>query len=230
MSTTLPTVSDRAQRLMALAEELKVTDQQRRFCEFLAGDPEQNQTRAAEATGSGKSAHVVASKWLKIAKVKAYLAAVREVLGFTRQAGAETEGRIASAQEVLQTMSAHLRGDVDDFLDEYGSFDLQKARAAKKTRLLREMVGEERVLRGAGEDGPEILERKTKFKMVDPQKAADQLARHYRLYPDEDKPAGGGSLTVNVIAGLPVPLQLALAKALLGAKVPTIEAEAKRVG
>ena len=143
MSTTLPTVSDRAQRLMALAEELKVTDQQRRFCEFLAGDPEQNQTRAAEATGSGKSAHVVASKWLKIAKVKAYLAAVREVLGFTRQAGAETEGRIASAQEVLQTMSAHLRGDVDDFLDEYGSFDLQKARAAKKTRLLREMVGEE---------------------------------------------------------------------------------------
>jgi phage terminase small subunit len=219
-----------ADRMMALAAALKLTEKQRRFCEALVADPDRNQTAAALAAGYGAAgAHVKASETVRLGKVAAYLDALQAEAGALKRRRQEAEGAIAGAAEVLETMTAHMRADVDDFLDDFGSFDLQKARAAKKTRLLREVVVEEKLLKMG--DGDEVLERRTKFKLVDPQKAADQLARHYRLYPDEAPPSAGSVTVVNVIGALPAPVRVQLAKALLGAGAKlAIEGEAKRVG
>jgi phage terminase small subunit len=222
-------VTERAQRLLALAGELGLTEKQRLFAEALVADPEQNQTKAAGAAGykgTMNALGVQAHANLKNPKIQQYIAAISAETGLIETKGLAIERSIASREEVLETMSAHMRGDLDEFLDEYGSFDLQKARANGKTKLLKELTIEEKILKGS-ENGPEILERKTKIKLVDTQKAADQLARHHKIYAEE----GGGSeaTTLGQLAkAMDAAARLTLYRMLLRGKA--VDVETTRVG
>lgn len=63
--------------LLALQDELGLTDMQRAFVEALAVDPQRNATKAAIAAGSAKKgATVQASKWLRLVKVQRYFNAL----------------------------------------------------------------------------------------------------------------------------------------------------------
>jgi hypothetical protein len=69
--------SDRAIQLADLAKWLRLTPLQTDFALALAADPKGNQTSSAVAAGaSAKSAHVWASRTLRLAKVQRFLVKV----------------------------------------------------------------------------------------------------------------------------------------------------------
>lgn len=198
--------------MLALAGELRLTEKQRLFAEALMADPERNQTKAAEAAGLGTPYHVQGSKMVRVGKVQQYMAAIDAMAGLTEGKGEATESKIASRQEVLELMTAHARADPDDFLDEFGSFSLSKAREAKKTKLLREITVDEKVINVEGEQ--HVLERKTKFKVVDQQKALDQLARHHKIFEEGGQGGREGTLG-DLVRAMDAATRLAMAKLML---------------
>jgi len=104
------------ERLEALAKKLKLRPRQRRFAEVLALDPSRNQTAAAIAAGvaPGEGARVQGSRWAAWPKVKLYIAELtREA---TERSVAKSENTVAELSEVLETLSAHMRARLGDFL------------------------------------------------------------------------------------------------------------------
>jgi Terminase small subunit len=94
--------------LVKLASALRLTQAQRCFAQALAIDPEKNQTRAAMAAGSPpRSAAVTASKWLKLAKVQSYLAALTKAA--EEEVTARTGAQVAKLAEILEMLTAQLR-------------------------------------------------------------------------------------------------------------------------
>lgn len=93
-------------------------------------------------------------------------------------------------EEALIILSDHARGDIDDYLDDDGHFDLKKARTAKKTKLIKKLKVKRRIERkrksiyaspdpnNESEDSErEILEETVEFELYDAQAAATTLLK-----------------------------------------------------
>jgi phage terminase small subunit len=182
-------------RLIALADELELTDFQRKFSEALAADPERNQTRAALAAGaSEKSAHVEGSRTLKLDKVKRYMEALTKTA--TDLAERQTQRKVMGLAEALGRMTELAESDITDFItvvDNEARPDIAKAIEAGKGHLLQEFSFED----GADKDG--LARTKTRFKVYDKKDALDKIIRHHGGYKDGAHEAPAQTL-VNVLA------------------------------
>jgi hypothetical protein len=182
--------------LLALQDELGLTDFQRRFVEALAVDLERNQTRAAMAAGAPrKSAAVQASKLLRLAKVQKYFRALTRT---AREARAqETLAAITDLAEVLTVLTAQMRTRVGDFIvpGMNGGYvvDIEAVRNAPRGTV-------------------KELSRDGDLKFADPHSAAKTLLAYFT-----DKPigSGGGNVTVGTILNeLPPGVATALFRAM----------------
>lgn len=99
------------------------------------------------------------------------------------------------ADEVLARLAEHARGDMDDYLNDDGGIDLQKARKARRTRLLKK-VSTRRVVRT--KDDEEIEDTTTSIELYDAQAALVQLGKHHKLFTDKQELDVKGAILVTV--------------------------------
>lgn len=147
-----------------------------------------NATKAAKAAGySEKSAHDIGHETLKKPEIAAR---IRERLN---EAAME-------ANEVLYHLAEIARGDFDDLVDRMGNPDMEQARAAGKTRLIKKV--RQRTITGENSDIAE-----TELEMHDRLRALELLGKHHKLFTDKQEVTGadGGALTVNVVYAKPDP-------------------------
>ena len=98
-----------------------------------------------------------------------------------------------SADEVLARLAAEARGDIDDFLDDDGNFDLDKARKAKKTGLIKKLKTKT-TTRTVGE--MEVKTTEVEFELYDAQAAKALLGKHHKLFVERQEVTGadGGAI------------------------------------
>ena len=116
-----------------------------------------------------------------------------------------------SANEVMARLSEIARGEVDNFLDEDGKFDLTKARRLQKTKLLKKFKTKrtsKRVdtIEEGDEENRETLEtslvyEEVEFEMYSAHEALRDLGKYHKLLNDRHEIAGfnGGPIQVNVV-------------------------------
>lgn len=140
----------------------------RAFVEHLVRTCNMVGSRAAIAAGySEKTARKRASTLLARPDVQA---AVQQLL----------EEKVMSASEVEARLGDHARADIDEFLDDEGFFDIELARAAGVTHLIREWESNEIY----DKDGNHIRTR-TKVKLHDAQAALTTLAKRHGMLRDQ---------------------------------------------
>lgn len=120
-----------------------------------------------------------------------------------------------SANEVMARLSMIARGEVDDFLDEDGKFDLKKARRLKKAGLLKKLKSKrtsKRVdsLTEGDEDNRETLEtalvyEEVEFEMYSAHEALRDLGKYHKLLNDRQEIGGfnGGPIQIQVVYDTP---------------------------
>jgi len=92
-----------------------------------------------------------------------------------------------SANEVLMRLAQMARGDVDDYLDDNGNFDLAKARQAKKTGIVKKLKTKT-TKRIFDDETVETVE--VEFELYDAQAALVHLGKHNRLFADRTEVTG----------------------------------------
>lgn len=142
-----------------------------------------NATQSALAAGySDKTAYAQGARLLKNAEISE---AIRARLDETAM----------SANEVLMRLAEHARGDIDNYLDEAGNFDLPKARQAAKTKLIRKFKTKTTV-RTFGETEVETTE--VEFELYDAQAALSLLGKHHALFTDKTELTGKDGEAIQV--------------------------------
>lgn len=185
-----------AEELNALALRLGLTTKQRRFCEVLASDPERHATRARQAAGYSGTERVLrvgASKELAKPAVKEYMAALEQAPAKGPMVAAieATRAAIADRAEVLEAITADMRADIADVvrIDKDGNWDLDLPRAIA--------TGKSKFIKEIGYDA----QGRVKVKLIDTQKAKDQMARAHKIYEEPATPQKQGN-TINILAVL----------------------------
>lgn len=94
-----------------------------------------------------------------------------------------------TADEVLSRLADHARGDIDDYLDDDGSFDLAKARKAKKTGLIKKLKTRTTTHK---RDDIDYVTKEVEFELYDAQAALVSLGKAHKLFTDvtENKQIG----------------------------------------
>lgn len=129
-----------------------------------------NATQAALRAGyAEKSAHAIG--WENLRKP--------EISGEISQRLQESA---MTADEVLMRLADQARGDIDNYLDDDGHFDLKKARQAKKTGIIKKLKTKTttRVIADI-----EYVTTEVEFELYDAQAALVQLGRHHKLFTDK---------------------------------------------
>lgn len=173
---------------------------QMRFCEILVSQPigDRNYRRAAiEAGASPTSASTLASKWLKLAKVKAYLASI------SRQAEAIVEVRrgkaVSDLAESLEFLTTVQRARLGDYLTDRGEVDVERLRQAPAGLVRRFGRKVSRRVQGAASrDAEQIEDEHIQFELESAQSAAKTLVEYHtgaKVQPPQQR-------TVNVLAVL----------------------------
>lgn len=110
----------------------------------------------------------------------------------------ELTRRCMGKDEVLIRLAQHARGDIDDYLDDDGYFDLRKARAAKKTNLIKKFKTKT-TTRLIGE--MEVTTKEIEFELYDAQAALQLVGRHHKLFVDKLEMGGedGGPIPVALV-------------------------------
>jgi phage terminase small subunit len=116
-----------------------------------------------------------------------------------------------SANEVLDRLSQIARGEVADFLDEDGKFDLKTARKLKKAGLLKKLKSKrtskqvDSITEG-DDDSRETLEtaliyEEVEFELYSAHEALRDLGKFHKLFNDRQEISGlnGGPIQVNVV-------------------------------
>lgn len=105
----------------------------------------------------------------------------------------EIQSRISesamSANEVLSRLAQHARGDIGDYLNEIGNFDLRKARQAERTKLIKKL--KTRTTTKSGEQW-ESTTVEVEFELYDAQAALVQIGKHHKLFADRTEITGAG--------------------------------------
>lgn len=116
-----------------------------------------------------------------------------------------------SANEVLARLSKIARGEIVDFLDEDGKFDLKTARRLHKAGLLKKIKSKRTSKRvdsmtEGEEDNRETLEtslvyEEVEFEMYSAHEALRDLGKYHKLLNDRHEISGlnGGPIQVNVV-------------------------------
>lgn len=86
-----------------------------------------------------------------------------------------------TADEVLVRLAQHARGDIDDYLDDDGAFDLRKARRGKKTGLIKKLKTRTTTHR---RDDIDYVTKEVEFELYDAQAALVNLGRGHKLFTD----------------------------------------------
>lgn len=94
---------------------------------------------------------------------------------------------VMSADEVLMRLADHARGDVNDFLDANGHFDLDKAREAQKTGLIKKMKART-TTRTFDDEQIETVE--VEFELYDAQAALSLLGKNHKLFVERQEVTG----------------------------------------
>jgi hypothetical protein len=89
------------------------------------------------------------------------------------------------ADEVVGRLTEMARGDMDAVMDDLGSFDIQQARAAGKTYLIKKQKITETYIPRDGMD--DIVIRKTELEFYDAQAALGTLAKYHGLLSERLK-------------------------------------------
>jgi phage terminase small subunit len=120
-----------------------------------------------------------------------------------------------SANEVLARLSKIARGEVTDFLDEDGKFDLKTARKLQKSGLLKKIKSKRTSKRvdtisEGDEDSRETLEtsllyEEIEFEMYSAHEALRDLGKYHKLLNDRHEVGGfnGGPIQVSVVYETP---------------------------
>lgn len=152
---------------------MALTDKQRVFiAEYLE---DFNATRAAAASGySEKTARQMGAENLSKPVIREEIDRI------------VTE-RCMGKEETLMRLAAHARGDIDDYLDDAGHFDLGKARAAKRTRLIKKLKTRTstRLI-----DDESIITTEVEFELYDAQAALALLGKHHKLFVERHEHTG----------------------------------------
>lgn len=105
-----------------------------------------------------------------------------------------------TADETMMRLAAHARGDIDDFLDDAGRFDIGKARKAQKTGLIKRLKIKEtkRLI-----DETEIVTQEVDFELYDAQAALQLIGKNHALFTDKTELTGkdGAAIVLRVIYG-----------------------------
>ena len=164
----------------------QLDQRQRDFCFYYVQHGKKQQA-AIDAGYAEKSAHVTASRLLKIAKIQEEIK-----LQFT--------AKHMGPEEVMAGLADIARLDMGDFssVKKNGgaALDLHKAKRANKLGLIRELQTETSTRRYTNDDGDEkeIVEvTQTKVKLYDKQRALETIARHHGLLKDTEI-----NITINI--------------------------------
>jgi phage terminase small subunit len=164
----------------------KLTLRQRKFVEeFLHC---WNASEAARRAGYKSKANVIGSELLAIPSIRAEI-------------DARIAERAMSADEVLDRLAQHARGDFSPFLREDGSIDLMSEQAKAAIGLLKKVKVKERILFvGHGDKQEPVKEIETEIELHDPQAALVHLGRHLKLFTDKAEVSGpdGGAIPLRV--------------------------------
>jgi phage terminase small subunit len=199
------TASDRALELVELAGRLRLTRLQTDFVLALVADPKRNQTKAAiEAGASSKTAHIWASKKLRLAKVQEFLAKVTEAAAerareraLASPAVRQVENAIMESAEYQLRLSRLGRADIGKHL-EIDAEGVPKVRVdPAHTGFIREVRVEEFV----GSDGQ--IKTTTTLKVADSLPALVALGRVRGWEKPESQPADTG-LALQILGAVTV--------------------------
>ena len=120
-----------------------------------------------------------------------------------------------SANEILDRLSQIARGEVADFFDEDGKFDLKTARKLKKAGLLKKLKSKRTSKRvdtitEGDNDNRETLEtaliyEEVEFELYSAHEALRDLGKFHKLFNDRQEigGVGGGPIQVNVVYDSP---------------------------
>jgi phage terminase small subunit len=161
-----------------LEDDWRLTPLQARFVELYLADPERNGTKAALAAGCpAKSAHVTASRMLKLDKVQRFLAEA--------QAKAAERAELSAAR-VLEEYRRLAFVDVRGFYDEAGRLKSMSELTAEQGAAL---AGVETMRRNV-EAGDGVTDTVYKIKLWDKIRALESLAKHFGLLVDKLEVSG----------------------------------------
>lgn len=112
---------------------------------------------------------------------------------------AELEGRVMGRAEALARLSAQARADIDDFVNEDGSFDLGKARALQATGVIKKLKVTERLIQGEddsnGEKSVHVLERAVEAELHNSQHALEVVLKTHGAMIDRHVHSGKVAIT-----------------------------------
>lgn len=99
---------------------------------------------------------------------------------------ARFEARAMKADEIIDRLSQIARGDIGDYIDDYGVIDFQKARKARKTHLLKKV--KQRTIRQMGNEEKEDTEiHDMEFEAYSAHEALRDLAKVHALFIDRTR-------------------------------------------
>lgn len=176
---------------MSEEKETKLTGKQQLFADYYVGEARQNATKAARLAGySEKTARQMGSENLSKPDILAYIKSRLNELTL-------------SAETVLSRLTEIANGDVNDFLDENGHFDLQTARKNGKTPLIKKLKQKRTIKQKKTEVSEsmqsflaedeideietdvEIIYEETEFELYSAHEALRDLGKHHKLFTDK---------------------------------------------
>ena len=129
-----------------------------------------NGTEAARIAGFPGGDNALASAASRLLRNPKVAAEIKRRLG----------KHIASADEVLERLTAYARSDLTDVLDSAGNFDLK---AAKQKRILKKLKGKTRY--ETGPDGNSIPVTEFEYEIHDPLAALEKMGKFHKLFTDK---------------------------------------------
>lgn len=179
-----------------------LTGKQQAFINAYLGEARFNATEAARLAGydGGTDASLAQIGYENLRKLE-----------IATEINARIHESAMSANEVLDRLSQIARGEVTDFLDEDGEWDLKTARKLKKSGLLKKVKSKRTSKQvdsiiNNNEDSRETLEtalvyEEVEFELYSAHEALRDLGKFHKLFNDRQEIGGlnGGPIQVNVV-------------------------------
>lgn len=172
---------------MSEEKQEKLTGKQKSFADYYVGEAHFNGTKAAELAGyKGNKATLAAVAYENLRKpqIKAYI-----------------DERLAAltmpANAVLARLTEIAEGRVDDVLNEDGKFDLETARANKKTHLIKKLKRKStsKKIDAFSEENPEdesettietsLVYEEVEFELYSAHEALRDLGKYHKLFTEK---------------------------------------------
>ena len=105
-----------------------------------------------------------------------------------------------SADEALEILAAHARGDIGQFADRLGQLDLQAAKEAGISRLIKKFKQKTITKIGKGDTDEDTEIHDVEIELYDAQAAAEKILRiHGKFVDRQDLTSGGMPLEIRIV-------------------------------